>query len=63
MLMSCRCCTGNQGQTKTCEVTMELVSDGAVGLKGEASALKNMTSPGGGRDKVKMLFCMRDPST
>ena len=41
---------------------MELVSDGAVGLKGEASALKNMTSPGGGRDKVKMLFCMRDPS-
>jgi len=41
---------------------MELVSDGAVGLKGEASALKNMTLPGGGRDKVKMLFCMPDPS-
>eukprot|EP01045_Picozoa_sp_COSAG04_P049576 COSAG04_NODE_19615_length_412_cov_0.661342_2_plen_77_part_01 len=27
-LLSSRCCAGNQGQTKTCEVTMELVSDG-----------------------------------
>jgi hypothetical protein len=45
--------TTNKGQTKTCEVTMEILSS-------EASALKNHTSPGG-RDKVKMLFCMEAP--
>ena len=45
--------TTNRGQTKTCEVTMELFSS-------ETSTLKNLTSPGG-RDKVKMLLCMEVP--
>ena len=45
--------TTNRGQTKTCEVTCEL-------LLSEASALTNISSPGG-RPKIKMLFCMESP--
>ena len=45
--------TTNRGQTKTCEVTCEI-------LLSEASVLTNITSPGG-RPKMKMLFCMESP--
>ena len=45
--------TTNRGQTKTCEVTFEILSS-------DASMLANVTSPGG-RSKIKMLFCMESP--